>query len=37
MIAYNCPCGKIECDECIFLMDNVCTYDIGKTKTRISE
>ena len=27
MLAYNCPCGKIVCDECIFLRDGNCTYE----------
>lgn len=27
MLAYNCPCGKIVCDGCIFLRDGNCTYE----------
>ena len=27
MLAYNCPCGKIVCDDCIFLRDGCCTYE----------
>lgn len=27
MLTLNCPCGKIVCDDCIFLRDATCTYE----------
>lgn len=27
MLANNCPCGKIVCDDCFFLKNGDCTYE----------